>query len=71
MSIYDLKEQLQNDNNSIPMKFFKLEQTSEALLIIWLKELKNFKRALIQYQINDGNRLPIFFPPQAAVPSTI
>lgn len=60
MTISELKEQLQNGNNSIPEKILYFGANLRGTSQYWAQRAKEL-RALIQYQINEGKGLPSFF----------
>lgn len=60
MTVSDLKEQLQNGNNSIPEKILYFGANLRGTSQYWAQRAKEL-RALIQYQINEGKGLPSFF----------
>ncbi|XP_021371429.1 uncharacterized protein LOC110466321 [Mizuhopecten yessoensis] len=60
MTISDLKEQLQNGNINIPEKILYFGANLRGTSQYWAQRAKEL-RALIQYQINEGNGLPAFF----------
>lgn len=60
MTISELKEQLQNGNNSIPEKILYFGANLRGTSQYWAQRATEL-RALIQYQINEGKGLPSFF----------
>ncbi|XP_062621909.1 uncharacterized protein LOC134283470 [Saccostrea cucullata] len=60
MTVSELKEQLQNGNNSIPEKILYFGANLRGTSQYWAQRAKEL-RALIHYQINEGHGLPSFF----------
>ncbi|XP_061185109.1 uncharacterized protein LOC133193155 [Saccostrea echinata] len=60
MTVSELKEQLQNGNNSIPEKNLYFGANLRGTSQYWAQRAKEL-RALIHYQINEGHGLPFFF----------